>query len=281
MDEDKQMQLVRKLYMTVFGRLLLRVLICPWVSKLVGAFMDSRLSKIMIRRFVQKNDIDMACCEKRKYNSFNDFFIRRIKPEMRPVDMEWDALISPCDGRLSVEKISMDSQFQVKGQFYTVEELIRDGELAAQYDGGILLLFRLTVSDYHRYHYPDSGMKSENIKINGVFHTVHPFAAENQRIYSENTREYFLLHSDNFDDILMIQVGALLVGRICNRHNASAVQRGHVAGWFEYGGSTVILCLKRGVAEILPEIREAAKESEVEVKMGQRIGIYQSRKALC
>ena len=90
-----------------------------------------------------------------------------------------------------------------------------------------------------------------------------------------------MLHSDNFDDMLMIQVGALLVGRICNQYEAAAVQRGHVAGWFEYGGSTVILCLKRGVAEILPEIQEAARKAEVRVKMGQRIGTYRSREVLC
>ena len=157
----------------------------------------------------------------------------------------------------------------------------KDPELAKQYDGGTLLMFRLTVSDYHRYHYPDSGMKSDNTHIDGVFHTVHPIAAESRWIYSENEREYFILHSDNFDDMLMIQVGALLVGRICNQHEAAAVQRGHVAGWFEYGGSTVILCLKRGVAEILPEIREAARKAEIQVRMGQRIGSYQVGEAVC
>lgn len=284
MNEDKQTQLVRKLYTTALGRFLLRILIRPWVSKLAGAFMDSWLSKIMIPGFVRKNNIDLSCCEKTeiaKYRSFNDFFIRRIKPEMRPVDMEWDALISPCDGRLSVEAISMASRFQVKGRSYTMEELIQNEELAAQYDGGTLLLFRLTVSDYHRYHYPDSGIKSGNTRVAGVLHTVHPIAAESRWIYSENAREYFVLHSDNFDDMLMIQVGALLVGRICNQHEEAVVQRGQTAGWFEYGGSTVILCLKQGVAEILPEIQEAARKAEVCVKMGQRIGNYRSRGVLC
>ena len=284
MNEDKQTQIVQKLYTTVFGRFLLRILIRPRVSKLAGAFMDSRLSKIMIPGFIKKNNIDLSCYEKTEkanYRSFNDFFIRRIKPELRPVAMEWDALISPCDGRLSVEEISMDSRFQVKGRSYTMDELIRDEDLAAQYDGGTLLLFRLTVSDYHRYHYPDSGMKSDNTHIDGVFHTVHPIAVESRWIYSENEREYFILHSDNFDDMLMIQVGALLVGRICNQHEKAVVQRGQTAGWFEYGGSTVILCLKRGVAEIFPEIQEAARKAEVRVKMGQRIGTYRSREVLC
>lgn len=277
MNEDKQTQFVRKLYTTAFGRIVLRILIRPWISKLAGAFMDHRLSKLMIRGFIKKNDIDMSCCEKTEYGSFNDFFIRRIRADLRPVDMEWDALTAPCDGRLSVHDITAGSRFAVKGNSYTMEELIRDAELARQYDGGTLLLFRLTVSDYHRYHYPDSGIKSGNTRIAGVLHTVHPIAAESRRIYCENQREYFILHSDNFDDILMIQVGALLVGRICNQYEEAVVRRGQTAGWFEYGGSTVILCLKSGVAEILPEIRDAAGTGEIKVKMGQRIGRYQSR----
>ena len=60
MNEDNQTQIVQKLYTTVFGRFLLRILIRPWVSKLAGAFMDSRLSKIMIPGFIKKNNICLA-----------------------------------------------------------------------------------------------------------------------------------------------------------------------------------------------------------------------------
>lgn len=277
MSDEKQQQLVRKLYQTLPGRRLLKVLIRPWVSRLTGAFLDCRISKLLIRRFVRSNQIDLSEFEEISYRSFNDFFSRRIRPECRPVAMEWHDVIAPCDGRLSVHPISQESRFLVKGHFYTMEELVQSRTLAEAYEGGMLLLFRLTVSDYHRYHYPDSGVKSGNTCIDGVLHTVHPLAAASRRLYCENQREYFILHSDNFDDILMMQVGALLVGKICNRHGEAVVQRGQTAGWFEYGGSTVILCFKKGMIRLLPEVQEAAESSEVKVKMGQAIGCYESR----
>lgn len=277
MNDEKQQQLVRKLYTTLPGRCLLWILIRPWVSKLAGAFLDCRISKLLIHRFVRNNQIDLSECEEISYSSFNDFFSRRIRPECRPVAMEWHDVIAPCDSRLSVHPIVQESRFLVKGQSYTMEELVRSRDLAKAYEGGTLLLFRLTVSDYHRYHYPDSGVKSDNTRIDGVLHTVHPLAAASRRLYCENQREYFILHSDNFDDILMMQVGALLVGKICNQHGEAAVRRGQTAGWFEYGGSTVILCFKKGMIRLFPEIQEAAESGEVKVNMGQAIGWYESR----
>ena len=273
MNEDKQTKLVKRLYCSQPGRIVLSIITRPWVSRLVGLFMNSRLSTLMIRGFVADNNIDMSLYENHSYRSFNDFFVRKIRPECRPVAMDHKLLISPCDGRLSVHPIDADSVFSIKGQNYDMKQLLGNSELAAKYEGGIMLVFRLTVSDYHRYHYPDSGVKGANTRIPGILHTVNPVAAKARRIYCENTREYFEIQSDNFGDILMMQVGALLVGDICNRHRQAVVSRGQEAGYFEYGGSTVILCIEKGLAEILPEITAQANDvHELPVKMGQAVG---------
>lgn len=270
--EDKQTRLVRKLYESALGRVLLKLLVRPWVSKLAGAYMDSFLSKSLISSFVESNGIDIRDYEDKRYSSFNDFFTRKIKAENRPISMNPEDLVSPCDGMLSVHRISAESTFDIKGNICTIQELVRDKELADKYDGGLLLKFRLTVSDYHRYHYPDSGVKSDNTRIDGVLHTVHPIAAEHRKIYCENAREYFTLRSDNFGDMLYMQVGALLVGRICNNHEEAVVTRGQEAGCFEYGGSTVIVCLTENQAEIFPEYLDGNADGEVRVKMGETIG---------
>ena len=271
--EDRQTKLVMKLYDSTAGRLLLKIITRPWFSKLAGRILDSSVSRLAIGKFITRNNIDMNEYPETEYISFNDFFTRKIKSSLRPVNMDWKALIAPCDGRLSISPITGSGRFDIKGHEYTLEELIHDKDLAREYIGGSMLIFRLTVSDYHRYHYPDSGIKSGNTHIPGVLHTVNPVAAGRRRIYCENSREYFTLQSDNFGKMLMIQVGALLVGRIFNKHNDSVVVRGLEAGWFEYGGSTVILCLKPGVAMLNEDIRIAASQHEVPVKMGEPIGI--------
>ena len=158
----------------------------------------------------------MSQYEERSFRSYNDFFMRRIKPEMRPVSMEPTHLIAPCDSRLTVHEITENSRFHIKGTAYTLESLLRDKTLARTYDGGTLLLFRLTVDDYHRYCYVDSGQKSKNHWLPGVFHTVNPAAAAVYPIYKENTRCYSFIESENFGRILQMEVGALMVGKIVN-----------------------------------------------------------------
>ena len=69
-------------------------------------------------------------------------------------------------------------------------------KLAKRYLGGTALLFRLGVTDYHRYCYPDNAKKSRNRYLPGVFHTVNPVAMEHYKIYAENSREYTVIDSD-------------------------------------------------------------------------------------
>ena len=187
--------------------------------------------------------------------------------------MQQEALIAPCDSRLTVYDIREDSHFMVKGREYTLEELLKSRKLAKHYKGGTLLLFRLAVSDYHRYCYIDHGRKTGNYHIPGVLHTVNPIAAAKRPIYKENTREFSVLKTRNFGNVLMMEVGALLVGRIRNHHGKASIVRGDEAGLFQYGGSTVILCLEPGRAVIDPDIcRNSLNDIETRVLQGERIG---------
>ena len=127
---------------------------------------------------------------------------------------------------------------------------------------------------YHRYSYADTGVKGENVHINGVFHTVNPVANDHYPIYKENTREYTILESGNFGPMLMMEVGATMVGRIVNYHGAGPVQRGQEKGRFEFGGSTLIVCLEKGRAVMDPDLLSNTRaEIETVVKLGQKIGV--------
>ena len=260
------------LYTTAVGRLLLKGLTRPTVSRLAGAVMNSRLSAPAVGRFVRRHGVDLSLYETAHYRSYNAFFTRRIRPEHRPIAPA-PALISPCDCKLSVYPIDGDRRFFIKGSPYAVSDLLNDDPLAADYDGGWCMICRLTVDDYHRYCYIDDGEKGENVFVPGVLHTVRPVALDHVNIYKRNAREYTVLHTAHFGDVVQVEVGALMVGRICNRQQAGAFCRGEEKGYFEFGGSTIVLLFRRGA--VVPDadlIENTRNGLETVVKMGEICG---------
>lgn len=273
-EPDGQDRLLAKLYGTVWGRMLLRPLVAPAVSRIAGLFLSTGLSRCLIKPFIRNNQIDMSPYQPAVYRSYNEFFSRKIRPEMRPVDRQEEHLIAPCDSKLTVLPIAPDARLWLKHTEYTVESLVRSRELAEKYKGGYVLVFRLTVSDYHRYCYVDDGEKEENVQIPGVLHTVNPIANDHYPIYKENAREYSILHSARFGDVLMMEVGALLVGKIVNLHGKASVNRGQEKGYFQFGGSTVVLLFEKDTIALDEDILVNSRQNiETIVRMGEKIGI--------
>lgn len=269
---EKQNILLKKLYGTVCGRVILKALTAPAVSKAAGAFMDSRLSVPLIKRFIKSSGIDTSQYVMKKFRSYNEFFTRRVKRGMRPVDRMPSHFISPCDSKLTVYKIGKSSVFRIKGSRYRVSDLIQNDFLAKRYEGGYCMIFRLEVDDYHRYCYIDSGTKTENTFINGELHTVNPIALEHYNIYKRNCREYTVLHTENFGDVVQVEVGAMMVGRIVNRHGAAEVVRGEEKGKFEFGGSTIVLLVQEDMIRIDDDIlRNSTENIETVVKYGEKV----------
>ncbi|RKI41362.1 phosphatidylserine decarboxylase [bacterium D16-51] len=272
-ENETQDKLLEKLYGTETGRKALKMFVQPAVSKAGGWFLESKLSIPFISPFIDRNNISMEEYEEGDYESFNHFFTRRIKEGEREFSQEGNALCSPCDARLSFYPVTAEGSFTVKNTEYTMESLVQSKKLADRYLGGTLCIFRLTVEDYHHYAYIDEGTKTKNYKIPGVFHTVNPLANEKYPVYTENAREFSILKSKNFGNVLMMEVGALFVGRIVNHHEKMAVQRGMEKGYFEFGGSTVILVFEKGRIALAEDIVKNNKDGfETAVKMGEVIG---------
>ena len=271
--KNGQDRLLALLYGNAIGRSLLKPFVTPAFSRLAGSFLSSRMSRFLIKPFIRQNHIDMSQFEPVEYDSYNEFFSRRIRPEVRPIDTDPLHLISPCDSKLTALPITADGHFTLKHTPYTVASLLKNETLAADYTGGLALIFRLTVDDYHRYCYVCDGTKTENTRIPGVLHTVNPIANDHFPIDKENSREYSILRTDAFGDIAMIEVGALLVGKIVNHHGEAQVLRGEEKGYFQFGGSTVVLLLKKDTVEIDPDILENSRQGvETVVKLGEKIG---------
>ena len=260
------------LYHTIPGRCLLQLLIRPGVSKAMGAFLDTALSRHLVKPFVKATKLDLSDYPNRAYNSFNDFFTRHIREGRRPVDMAPDALVAPCDGKLTAYPITADGLFDIKHSVYSVADLLRDEALAKEFEGGTCLIFRLTPDDFHRYSFMDDGRILETKTLPGVLHTVRPIAFRRYPVFSENAREFAVLETANFGNVIQMEVGALFVGRIVN-HPLSTFARGQEKGKFEFGGSTVILLLQKNTAIIHEELLENTRCGfESIVRLGQKIG---------
>lgn len=271
-ESSGQSEVLGILYKTLFGRILLKVLVLPIVSEIIGKFMDSALSGFLVKPFIERNKIDMRQYREQKYRSFNDFFTRKIKSSARPIADGADDLISPCDSKLTVYPISERSVFEIKGSMYSVSDLLKSPATARRYCGGTCMIFRLCVDDYHRYCFIDSGIKSESVYIKGELHTVNPVALEHYNIYKRNSREYTVLRTDNFGDVVHAEVGAMLVGKICNR-NLHRFRKGEEKGMFKYGGSTVVLLFEKDKVTIDSDILENSRNGiETVVKYGEKIG---------
>lgn len=266
--------MLRLLYNTIPGRLVLKVLTNPDLSMLCGKFLDSKYSCGLIAPFVKKNGIDMDEYEDEAYGCFNDFFCRRIKKGYRKINKDKKALISPCDGFLSGYKIKDDLVVPVKQSRYSISDLLRDEELAKEFEGGYCLVFRLGVNNYHRYCYPDSGHKTSNVFLPGILHTVQPIALRKVPVFVENSREYTVLDTDHFGRMVQMEVGAMLVGKIDNYHGAGRMKKGMEKGRFLYGGSTIILLTTKDSVWVTEKLFRATKdEIEIPVKYGQKIGV--------
>ena len=174
-EDLKDPKSLRFLYNTKLGNLVLWLCTRRWVSKIVGWYLDTKLSCIRIKRYIKKSNIDMSQFYEEKYKSFNDFFTRRIKSELRPVCDSNKTLISPSDGKLSLYKIDEKCTFNIKGFNYTVESLLKNKDLADKYNGGYCVVVRLSVEDYHSYIFVDDCVKEKNVFIKGKLHTVQPY----------------------------------------------------------------------------------------------------------
>lgn len=272
--EERESLAIRFLYGTALGRLCLKALVRPGFSQRMGRLLNASVSRALIRPYIRRHHILMDGYERKDYRCFNDFFIRRRRPEALRIDMEPSHLISPCDSLLTAYPITAGSRFRIKRSTYSLEELLRDRLLAEHYTGGLCLIFRLTPHHYHRYCYIDDGRKGENFSLPGVLHSVRPVCCGTYPVYVQNQREYTIMDTVHFGRVIQVEVGALMVGKICNEQGPGRISRGQEKGHFEFGGSTILLLLEPGVAELEQQIlRRTARGQECPVRQGQQIGL--------
>ena len=163
-----------------------------WFSKWYGWKMNKRVSALRIIPFIAKYNVDVDEFTKSAfdYKTFNDFFYRALKPEVRPIAAGEQVAVFPADGRhLAFPNVDTAEGFYVKGAKFTLAELLGDTALAEKFAGGAMLISRLCPVDYHRFHFPVGGTPGEPRLINGWLYSVSPVALRrNLRYLVENKR---------------------------------------------------------------------------------------------
>ncbi|MDB5099232.1 MAG: hypothetical protein JWM80_3653 [Cyanobacteria bacterium RYN_339] len=254
----------------VFRGLLNNRPFCDWY----GRQMDRPRTAARIPDFIAQFGIDMAEAEPATYKSFNAFFTRRLLPTARPFDQDPRALCAAGDGKALVYPVlDEDVRLPIKGTACSPEALLA-GEAAA-FAGGAALILRLAPYDYHRFHFPDGGMAAAARRVPGGYHSVNPIAlAKVPDLFCRNKRDVTIVETDHFGKVAIIEVAAITIGTIVQTYQPGRVERGQEKGYFQYGGSTVVLLFEPGRVRFDDDlVADSVAGLEVAVKCGSRIGL--------
>lgn len=221
------------------------------LTALAGYFADVkniRIKNYLIQRFIQKFQVNMQEAlleEPGAYACFNDFFIRHLKPECRPIAQA--DIISPVDGSVSeIGSIEEDQLIQAKGHYYSVAELLAcTNEVAKQFTNGHFATLYLSPKDYHRVHMPVNAEVMSMTYIPGALFSVQPKVAQAvPRLFARNERLAVFFDSES-GPMAMVMVGATIVGAIGTSWHGD-IQRSKNRIDFDYGQASASRALSQG-----------------------------------
>ena len=166
------------------------------------------------------------------------------------------------------------ARLPVKGGGYSLATLLADASLAKAYRGGSVVVLRLAPPDYHRFHFPCAGEIGPARAIAGLYDSVNPYAlARKPDLFCHNQRELSMLSSPLFGTIAFLEVGAMCVGTIVQTCSPGPVSCGQEKGYFQFGGSTVLLCLEPGqVCFDQDLVDNSANGLETKLRCGSPLG---------
>jgi phosphatidylserine decarboxylase len=269
----------KDLFTRIFGAPLLHLLVKnPIFSALYGWFQKRSFSKKKIIPFIETFGIDTSEFQESvdSYPSFNDFFIRKLKPEARPIADGDDVAIIPADGRYRFyQNIEKSDGFIVKGEKFNLLSLLKDPDLASRYAHGSMVMARLCPTDYHRYYFPCTCIPGPTRLINGWLYSVNPIALQKDiHIFTQNKRAVCELLTESFGPVLFIEVGATNVGSIHQTYQERrAYSKGDEKGYFSFGGSSLILLFEPGRILFDEDLLYATAQGlEIKCLFGQSMG---------
>ncbi|XP_073118870.1 phosphatidylserine decarboxylase proenzyme 2-like isoform X1 [Henckelia pumila] len=214
------------------------------------------------------------------FKTFNEFFIRELKPGSRPItSLECDNVaVCAADSRLTAFRNATDSmRFWIKGRKFSVKGLLGTEVCSDAFIDGSLVIFRLAPQDYHRFHFPVSGRIEKFVDIPGCLYTVNPIAVNSKycNVFTENKRVVSLISTEDFGKVAFVAIGATMVGSITfSKKEGDYVKKGDEFGYFSFGGSTVICVFEKDTIKIDDDLLQNSERSlETLVSVGMKLGV--------
>lgn len=174
-----------------------------------------------IKGFIDFYQIDMSQfdpSDPEKYSTFEDFFVREHAAGSRPIYEVNDPTkaVAVADSRVVVyPTVEATRRLWIKGNQFTIANLIGDADLAKAWHNGAVASFRLSPQDYHRYHSPVEGTVKWFKSIPGDYYQVDPIALQSDiNILTQNARSCVCIESKEFGDVLFVPIGATDVGTV-------------------------------------------------------------------
>jgi phosphatidylserine decarboxylase len=221
----------------------------------------------MINKFIRAYDVDMSEAlneDPTSYENFNAFFTRELKPGARDFSKPANAYLSPADGAISeFGPIENGQLLQAKGDYYSLESLVADAQLAKSFEDGSFMTIYLSPKDYHRVHMPFGARLQSMSYVPGSLFSVNNEAVAGVRgLFARNERAVCYFHTDN-GPMAVILVGAMIVASIhtvwagqvapCKTRKLAhfdyakdniSLDRGAEMGHFQMGSTAIVLFAK-------------------------------------
>ncbi|MCM3619145.1 phosphatidylserine decarboxylase [Sutcliffiella horikoshii] len=242
-------------------------------SMAVKRFASSKLSKRVIPSFAKVYNINIDEMQDKmdSFPTLQQFFIRSLKPNARPIDSGKTSVVSPVDA--VVEKtgaITDDLLLTAKGIDYSVGEMLSDPSLAQKYMGGSYMVLYLSPSHYHKIHTPISGTVQKQWTLGGKSYPVNQLGLKyGKEPLAKNYRRLTEIENGG-KHVVVVKVGAMFVNSIELTHESEQLVKGEEMAYFSFGSTVILLFEKNGFV-----MDETIKEKE-EVKVGQKIGTWLS-----
>lgn len=248
----------------------------PWFSRLYGSLQKTSMSARKIAPFIKTYQIDASEFLETHFDSFNDFFIRKLKPQARPIVQDPKRACMPADGRYLVfPDLSLVENFYVKGQSFNLSTFLQNDAYARRYSEGSMVIVRLCPVDYHRFHFISDGFAVKSEEIRGKYHSVNPIALKRDlSILWTNKRMTTFIETEEFGTILYAEVGALCVGTIHQTYTPNtSIKKGQEKGYFSFGGSCLVILFEKERIEFDSDLVEnSLRGIETRANMGESLG---------
>ncbi len=223
------------------------------------------LKNFLINKFIAKYKVNLSEAKLENitnYVSFNGFFTRELKNNVRPIGKS--NLVSPADGTLSqLGIITNGNIIAAKNKTYSVKQLLTTTDKAQYFIGGNFYTLYLSPKDYHRVHIPIDAKLLSMVYVPGNLFSVNETSINNiPALLARNERLICYFKSD-IGEVAIILVGAIFVGsmevawqgRITPpygkkiktfnyQNNNITLKKGEELGRFNMGSTVIVLLPK-------------------------------------